>query len=142
MMNPQLLLLLCGLLAALSIVVLRHRIVRALSFLSAWDVPGLTPLGPLPSATLGCSVAAPRCRVSGGGDAVAVPPPLDSYGERQPVPWYSFALKSARPRTESSRRPQRGFHSAPLVGAPFTCTVGHLQGVVVFAPHVLPLHIP
>jgi hypothetical protein len=59
------------------------------------------------------------------------------------VLWFFFTLIGARPRSESSRRVQRGLQSAPLLWAPATCTVGHLVGVsVVIAPHVQPMHIP
>ncbi len=140
---PQIFLLNRGLTVIHNALVHHRCTVRALSCLSAGDVLGLTPLGPLPSDTLGCSVAVPRCQVSAGGDAVAFPPPHDSFGERYPVLWFSFTLTGARPRSESLRRLQRGLQSAPLLWAPATCTVGHLVGVfVVIAPHVLPIHIP
>ncbi len=126
--------------------VLQHSIassVRALRFLSAWDVHGMTPLGPLPTATVGCNVAAPRCQASGGGDAVAVPPPHVSSGERFPVFWFFLTLRGARPRSESLRRVQRGVRSAPFPWAPATRTMGHFLGdKFKIAPHVLPLHIP
>ncbi len=117
-------------------------VARALIVLSARDVLGQTPLGPNPTAALGCNVAATRCQVSGGGDAVTVPPPLVSWGAF-PVFWFFLTLCNARPRTESSWRVQRGVHPAPFSWAPATGSVGHVVGdSVVFAPHVPPMHIP
>ncbi len=114
----------------------------ALRLLSAWDVAGRTPLGPLPGATLGCHVAASRCRCGGPGLTTANPPPLDSSGGL-PFLLSFFMPLSARPRTESSWRFVRGARSAPGAWAPATRSMGLGLGACTrFAPQLHLRHVP
>ncbi len=85
-------------------------------------------MGPLPQAQRGCSVAAPRCRRMCRGVAVAIPPPLDSWG--LPVFVKECMPISARPRSRSCRRGVRGCSiTTPFMWSPTTSGLGRPLGV-------------
>ncbi len=102
---------------------------HALIFMSARDAAGPTPLGPLPQAQRGCGVAAPRCRRTCRGVAVAIPPPLVSYGGL-PVFVKECMPITARPRSRSCRRGVRGCSiTTPFMWSPTTSGLGRPLGV-------------
>ncbi len=114
----------------------------ALTIVSALDVTGLTPLGPLPQVIRGCGAAGTRCHCDDLGVAVADPPPLYHLTGGLPIAWFFSMPWVARPCSETVRRRLQGFRIAPLSWAPATSGMGLVLGAVTNnLPHPGPRHV-